>query len=182
MTPTHTRGIRATPCAPASCRDQGGLRLEGARDDQQAARVLVEPMDDAGARHCGKRRDPCPARRFAGCDAGLPAPGCTTNPAGLSTTRTSRSSCTTLSAIASGPMRRSAPARLSCEPAPATPRAPHPGACTGSRPTEHLARLDPALDARARMLRAAAARARCPAAARPRLAGFRARRLGTLRS
>ena len=36
--------------------DQARLRDHGLRDHQQPARVLVQAMDDAGARHAGERR------------------------------------------------------------------------------------------------------------------------------
>ena len=59
------------------------LRLRGLRDDQEAARVLVETMDDARAR---KRRE-LPVHdagaRSAACRPGCRCPGCTTRPARL---------------------------------------------------------------------------------------------------
>ena len=61
------------------------VRLVGARDDQEARRVAVEPVHDPGP-VAPPRRAARPSEAVDERALPWPAPGCTTTPAGLSTT------------------------------------------------------------------------------------------------
>ena len=152
MTPTHTARYSRDMVRAISCRLSevcaSAVRATTNRPLVSLSRRWMRP-----ARGNFASDGSSPNRAFCKVCRGFPAPGCTTNPAGLSMTSTSASSCTSRSAIASG--------STSGWPLHATVictriRAP---ASTMSRglqlPPAHLhrARLDPPLDPGARMLR-----------------------------
>ena len=71
----------------------------GAGHDEQAGGAVVEAVHDAraarGRADAGRAPGSGPGARSPACPSRLPAPGCTTSPAGLSTTITSSSAWTT---------------------------------------------------------------------------------------
>ena len=82
-TPVHSARYSRRDRARRQGRHQRGVRLGRARHDQQAAGVLVEAVDEPGARHAARASGRAPSSAFCSVCAGLPAPGCTTRPAGL---------------------------------------------------------------------------------------------------
>ena len=56
MTPRAQGEVLALDLARRQRRDERGVRLRRARDDQQAARVLVQAVHEPGTRHDGELR------------------------------------------------------------------------------------------------------------------------------
>ena len=106
MSPRASARYSRCTVRAASCRTRSVCAVERLRDDQEPARVLVEPVDDARARHARRAAARDAAARSAAFPPRLPLPGCTTSPAGLSSTSSASSSWTIASAIASGATRR----------------------------------------------------------------------------
>ena len=122
-----------------------GLRGERLRDDQEAARVLVEPMDDARARHATRAAAHDAAARSAACRRGCPRPGCTTRPAGLSSTISASSSCDDRQARSPPARARSRRRRRStCTTTRSPPRTLRVGAATRRRASRGPRRSTPA--------------------------------------
>ena len=141
------------------------VQPQRARDDQEAAGVLVEPVHDAGARHLASAGS-CASSAFCSVPSGLPAPGCTTRPAGLLMTMTLASSQTIDERHRLRPRRHGVLDRR----IHAHQLTPGHGVAGPRDATVHadLPGIDPALQARARMLRQGSASAwsrRRPAAA-----------------
>ena len=115
---------------------QGGLRLRRARHHQQAARVLVEAMDQSRARQRRRARDPGPSKAFCRVWRGLPAPGCTTSPGGL-VDRPARPHPRGPAAVRWPPARLGVgrPHPASSAPGRGTPPPPGRAACRRCRPT-----------------------------------------------
>ena len=94
----HEREVLLLDAAVAELAHQAGLRRIGLGDDDQAARLLVEPMDDPGPADAGDRAEGLAAiarttqQRVHEGAVPCPADGCTTSPAGLSTISMSSSS------------------------------------------------------------------------------------------
>ena len=91
--------------APGELPDEGAVGLVVLGDDEQAGGAPVEPVDDAGAEdaaHAGEVAHVARGARSRACRRAVPAPGCTTRPAGLFTTTRWASSWTTASGMSSG--------------------------------------------------------------------------------
>ena len=88
----------------------GGLGRAG--DDEQPRAAGVEAVHDARA-HPARRRRRCSGKRasrpLTSVPRRLPAPGCTTRPAGLSTTMTASSAWTTTNSTSASPARAARP-------------------------------------------------------------------------
>ncbi len=96
MTPDADRhDIRAPWCAPSAAALSEVCASGGARHHQQAAGVLVEPMNQSGARQRRRARIQPQQGILQGMAADSRRPDAPPDPAGLSITNTSRSSWTT---------------------------------------------------------------------------------------
>ena len=127
----RSRDTRARPRARGAAR-QCGMRLRACA--RRPAGRWCPCRADGRCRRAAAPRGPDPGRASAFCRVwrGLPAPGCTTRPAGLSITSTSSSSWTTSSGIASGEHLAIGRRSLDAHPdAGARPR-PCRGACTAA--------------------------------------------------
>ncbi len=94
----HERQVRALERAAADELLQAPVRLLRARDDEQPGRVAVEPVDDPRPLRVAAGGAVPDEARATSVPLVWPAPGCTTTPAGLSTT----SRCSSSQAMRSG--------------------------------------------------------------------------------
>ena len=104
--PAHERLVAPLELPGAHELLQLRVRLLAARDDEQARRVAVEPVDDAGPLLVLPTRGQADEPVHERAASHGPATGWTTTPAGLSTTRM----CSSSQAIRSGTSSRSSPA------------------------------------------------------------------------
>ena len=156
------RGTPSRPAAGELARTRCAVGLVVLGHDQEPGGAPVEPVDDArgaGRRRRRRGRARGAAARSRACRSALPAPGWTTRPAGLSTTRRWASSWTTRerdvlglgsAATGGGHVERSRPGR----------RAGARRRRGRAAVDEHVAAGDQRLEPRAAEARARAARAR----------------------